>query len=99
MEILLDTTIQIERIFKRKRRAQIEDDLAGVRDKKMRSALSKIIKEGKPLKGDICRSLGDCIISLEALETTGKAVCTTNIKDFKPVCEHINVGIWELEDT
>ncbi len=67
----------------------------GLQDK-MKIALLKL-KDGKELlKGNICKSLGDCIISLEALQTTDKKVCTTNIKDFKPICEYIGVKLCEL---
>lgn len=63
---------------------------------KMKTNLLKL-KDGKePLKGNICKSLGDCIISLEALQTTDKKVCTTNIGDFKPICDYIGVKLCEL---
>ena len=42
-------------------------------------------------------ALGDCIISLEALQTTEKKVCTTNVKDFKPICNYIGVEICEVK--
>lgn len=64
---------------------------------KMKINLSKVIEDGEPLKGNICKSLGDCIISLEALQTTEKKVCTTNIKDFKPICNYIGVEICEVK--
>lgn len=68
---------------------------SGLQDK-MRTALLKL-KDGKELlKGNICKSLGDCIISLEALQTTDKKVCTTNIEDFKPICDYIGVKLCEL---
>lgn len=63
---------------------------------KMKSALQKIVQEGQPLKGNICKSLGDCIISLEALQTTKKMVCTTNIDDFEPICDYIGIEIYKL---
>lgn len=69
---------------------------SGLQDK-MKDSLLKIIQEGEPLKGNVCKSLGDCIISLEALQTTYRKVCTTNIKDFKPICDYIGVELYELE--
>lgn len=64
----------------------------------MRNVIRNILEENELLKGNTCRTLGDCIISLEALETTGKMVCTTNIKDFKPICDTIGVKICDLEE-
>lgn len=63
---------------------------------KMKTALLKLKDDKELLKGNICKSLGDCIISLEALQTTDKKVCTTNIKDFKPICDYISVKLCEL---
>lgn len=71
---------------------------AGLQEK-MREALLKVVQDGEPLKGNTCKSLGDCIISLEALQTTGKKVCTTNIRDFKPICDHIGIALCELKHT
>lgn len=63
---------------------------------KMKKALDKIVNSETDLKGNICRSLGDCIISLEALETSEKKICTTNVEDFQPICDHIGVDICEI---
>lgn len=70
------------------------EDEAGLQEK-AKSALLDIKINDKPLKGNICKSLGDCIISLEALQTTEKKVFTTNVKDFKPICDYIGVKLCE----
>lgn len=62
---------------------------------KMKQSLLKIVKDGESLKGNICKNLGDCIISLEAIQTEKKKVCTTNRKDFKPICDYIGVTLCE----
>lgn len=64
---------------------------------KMKKALDKIIDDKVDLKGNICKTLGDCIISLEALETTQKKICTTNISDFQPICDHIGVNLCKID--
>lgn len=74
------------------------ENAAGIQEK-MKSALRQIKRDGEPLKGNICRSLGDCIISIEALQTEQKKVFTTNIKDFKPICDHIGVTLCEPKHT
>lgn len=63
---------------------------------KMKQALRELNCENGVLKGNLCKSMGDCIISLEALATEGKSVCTTNVKDFKPICDYIGVNIKEI---
>lgn len=73
------------------------DKADGLADK-MKADLSKVIKAEEKLKGNICKSLGDCIISLEALQTTEQKVCTTNIKDFKPICDYIGVKVCEVKN-
>lgn len=47
----------------------------------------------KKAKGNTCKSLGDCIIAVEALNTEKKAVYTSNLKDFKPICDYIGVDM------
>lgn len=64
-------------------------------EEKLKNALEKALA-GEQVKGNLCRSLGDCIISLEALETEKKMVCTTNIKDFKPICDYIGIKICNI---
>ena len=64
---------------------------------KMRNAITKMLEENEPLKGNTCKTVGDCMIALEALDTTGKLVCTTNGKDFRPICTSVGVGLWEVE--
>lgn len=60
---------------------------------KMKKALSAVKEDCKKAKGNNCKSLGDCIIAVEALNTEKKAVYTSNLKDFKPICDHIGVDI------
>ncbi len=71
------------------------EDESGLQDK-MKTALVKLRDGQETLKGRVCKNLGDCIISLEALQTTDKKVCTTNIGDFKPICDYIGVKLCEL---
>lgn len=63
---------------------------------RMKSALEEMLKCGRFPKGNRCKTLGDCVIAIEALNTDGKQVCTTNTKDFKPICDCIGVGLYEL---
>jgi len=75
-----------------------KDIISGLENKeslsdKIKKALFAIKEDDGKAKGNICRSLGDCIIALEALNTKKKAVYTSNIKDFKPICEYIGVEI------
>lgn len=63
---------------------------------KMKEPLKKLNQENEIPAGNACRSLGDCIIALEALETTQKKVYTTNVKDFKPICDYIGVEVGEI---
>lgn len=63
--------------------------------KDFKTILCKVLNGEEPLKGNICKRMGDCIIALEALQTDGKKVCTTNKKDFEPICEHIGVKLCE----
>lgn len=64
---------------------------------KVKEVLNKIFKCGQQPKGNRCRTLGDCIISLEALHTDRKQVCSTNVKDFKPICDCIGVDLYKIE--
>lgn len=78
------------------------NNIVGIEEKeelqeKMKQALNKILKNNELAKGNICKSLGDCIISLEALETEGKMVCTTNVNDFKTICDYIGVEMRKIE--
>ena len=67
-------------------------DRAGL-PKEMRDAIEKMVEKQEPMKGNLCKTMGDCIISLEALATEGKTVCTTNEQDFKPICDSIGVKL------
>lgn len=63
---------------------------------KMREPLVKLLEKEIIPGGNACRSLGDCIITLEALDTTEKMVCTTNIRDFQPICDYVGVNTKKL---
>ncbi|MCI9137469.1 MAG: hypothetical protein HFH48_07885 [Lachnospiraceae bacterium] len=67
-------------------------DRAGL-PKEMKDAIEKMVEKQEPMKGNLCKTMGDCIISLEALATEGKTVCTTNEQDFKPICDSIGVKL------
>ncbi len=60
---------------------------------KVEKALSAVKENYKKAKGNTCKSLGDCIIAVEALNTEKKAVYTSNLKDFKPICDYIGVDM------
>lgn len=61
-------------------------------DKKIKEIIYSAKKNEKEFRGRNCMTLGDTIISIEALEAEQKmAVCTSNKKDFKPICEAIGV--------
>lgn len=48
-------------------------------------------------KGNACKTMGDCIISLESLELHKGKVLSSNRKDFFPICEHIGACLAEIE--
>lgn len=62
----------------------------------MKIAITKLIGSQEPLRGDICKAVGDCMIALEALETAHQAVCTTNVKDFEPICNAVGVNLYQV---
>lgn len=63
---------------------------------KMKIAITKLIGSQEPLRGDICKAVGDCMIALEALETAHQSVCTTNVKDFEPICNAVGVNLYQV---
>lgn len=61
-------------------------------DIKIKEILCSAKTNEKEYRGKNCMTLGDTIISLEALKAErNMAVCTSNKKDFKPLCDSINV--------
>ena len=58
--------------------------------------LRKIRLNEKEAKGDNCRTVGDCIIVLETTKLNDHNVCTSNIKDFQPICDLLNVNIIDI---
>lgn len=52
--------------------------------------LAQIGKPNYDVKGNNCRTLGDSVIVLEALDNEGE-VCTTNRNDFEPLCKAFQV--------
>lgn len=61
---------------------------------KVKNILTKARNNEKEYRGKNCWTLGDVIISLEALkdrETLG--VCSSNKKDFQPICDAIGIEL------
>lgn len=56
----------------------------------VRLLLEQIQAGQYPVKGNQCRTLGDSVITAEAKSGDG-AVCTTNQKDYRPLCELFRV--------
>ena len=48
-------------------------------------------------RGNDCRSMGDCIISLESLKVPDGKFLSTNKKDFEPICKYIGACLVELD--
>ncbi len=63
---------------------------------RMKTVLNEILDCEKLPKGNRCRTLGDCIIALETSSLSGRQICTTNIRDFKPICDCIGIGLYEI---
>lgn len=62
----------------------------------IKSNIKEILAKGKnrpeQYRGDHCKTLGDTIISLEALEAPcDMGVCSSNRRDFEPICDAIGV--------
>ena len=55
--------------------------------------LAQIGNPNYDVKGNNCRTLGDSVIVLEALDHEG-AVCTTNRNDYEPLCELFQVTLY-----
>ncbi|MCM1252696.1 MAG: hypothetical protein NC321_07725 [Clostridium sp.] len=63
-------------------------------DKKIIDILKRAKENEKEYRGRNCMTLGDTIISLEALKDKHEmAVCSSNKKDFQPICEAIGVDL------
>lgn len=61
-------------------------------DNKIKEILCIAKNSEKEYRGNNCMTLGDTIISLEALKAKQHmAVCTSNKKDFRPICDAIGV--------
>lgn len=58
-----------------------------------RELLAQIREHKNDVKGNSCRTLGDSIIVLEARDNQGD-VCSTNQKDFLPLCEMFQVKLY-----
>ena len=46
-----------------------------------------------PPKGNNCRSVGDCVICLEAIDENIDTVCTNNSTDFLPITKHLGLKL------
>lgn len=63
-------------------------------DQKILDILTAARDDAAQYKGRNCMTLGDLIISLEALNHTDKlGVCSSNRKDFQPLCDSIGVDL------
>lgn len=61
-------------------------------EEKVEAVLKEIQQGHYNVKGNNCRTLGDAVIVLEALDGDGE-ICTTNRKDFSPLCELFQVEL------
>lgn len=63
-------------------------------DKKITDILKGARENPKEYQGNNCMTLGDTIISLETLKDTHElSVCSSNKKDFQPICDAIGVKL------
>lgn len=65
---------------------------------KINQKFADILHKGKnkieELKGNNCRDIGDVIICLETKELKKDfAVCSSNKKDFEPICDCLNIDL------
>lgn len=66
-------------------------------DRKYAEELKHIIQEGLEdsdcFKGNNCMSLGDTIIVSEAWKLKDISICSSNKKDFQPICDSLNITL------
>lgn len=63
-------------------------------DDKILEILKKAAKDESMYRGRNCMALGDVVIALEAAHCEEKTgVCSSNRKDFQPICESIGVAL------
>lgn len=97
MNLLLDTTIQIDRATgSKQRKKEIGEVLKGNKLYCSTYVLGEYCntKDEKAYRGNNCKTLGDTIISLETLKSEWKlGVCTSNKKDFEPICEAVGLEL------
>ncbi len=67
-----------------------EDGIEG----RIREILVKGKNQSEQYRGNHCKTLGDTIISLEALDAPcDMSVCSSNRGDFEPICRTIGIGL------
>lgn len=63
-------------------------------DEKIKSIFKKARDSEQEYQGKNCWTLGDVIISVEALKgLQNPGVCSSNKKDFQPICDAIGIGL------
>ena len=74
-------------------------------DRKIRGVLCAAKMDEREYQGNNCKTLGDTVITIEAKKGgNGRKVCTSNKKDFQPLCNAIGLGLavpdysWKKKD-
>lgn len=81
-------------VFFEQRAEELEKLLKVEIAQNFREIISKGIEQISEFRGNNCKSVGDVIISLEANELeSDKGVCSSNKRDFKPVCECLEIPL------
>lgn len=63
-------------------------------DGKIRGILQSARENEQEYRGNHCKTLGDTVISLEAKKSRhGLGICSSNKKDFQPICDAIGVEL------
>lgn len=78
--------------FWNKRRQKLESLLDNDKyDTKLKEIIRKSLDDPNNFKGQNCWRLGDTIIVSEVLGLNNTAVCSSNKKDFEPICQLLGV--------
>lgn len=82
----------IEKFWVARQPLLAQTPLAEEMDDKVKTLLEEMQKSIYNVKGNHCRTLGDAIIVLEA-RSQGGEVCSTNRKDYLPLCQLFQVTL------
>ncbi len=80
--------------FWQKRRELLEELLKNdAYDENLKNIVKEALQENKNFKGRNCSKLGDTIIAAEVIGKEDAGVCSSNAKDFKPICDTFQIPL------